>query len=114
MGDAWIIDAVRTPRGKGKKETGALANVHPVRSGADGRFRPAPATPARSRGRAPRHSRAPCVPWVADPRAGTLAGLERGYDLMKAINLGQRMGARACLHMGSGAGQLSLDEENIG
>jgi acetyl-CoA C-acetyltransferase len=29
MGEAWILDAVRTPRGKGKKETGALAGVHP-------------------------------------------------------------------------------------
>src|SRR5262245_38669060 len=29
MADAWIIDAVRTPRGKGKKETGALSHVHP-------------------------------------------------------------------------------------
>jgi acetyl-CoA C-acetyltransferase len=29
MGEAWIIDAVRTPRGKGKKEVGALANTHP-------------------------------------------------------------------------------------
>jgi acetyl-CoA C-acetyltransferase len=29
MGDAWIIDAVRTPRGKGKKETGALSGIHP-------------------------------------------------------------------------------------
>jgi len=29
MGDAFIIDAVRTPRGKGKRETGALAGVHP-------------------------------------------------------------------------------------
>jgi acetyl-CoA C-acetyltransferase len=29
MGEAWIIDAVRTPRGKGKKETGALAGIHP-------------------------------------------------------------------------------------
>lgn len=29
MGDAWIIDAVRTPRGRGKKETGALAGTHP-------------------------------------------------------------------------------------
>ena len=28
MGEAWIIDAVRTPRGRGKKE-GALAGVHP-------------------------------------------------------------------------------------
>jgi acetyl-CoA C-acetyltransferase len=29
MGEAWIIDAVRTPRGKGKKDTGALASTHP-------------------------------------------------------------------------------------
>jgi acetyl-CoA C-acetyltransferase len=29
MGEAWIIDAVRTPRGRGKQETGALAGVHP-------------------------------------------------------------------------------------
>jgi acetyl-CoA C-acetyltransferase len=29
MGEAWIIDAVRTPRGRGKRETGALAGVHP-------------------------------------------------------------------------------------
>jgi acetyl-CoA C-acetyltransferase len=29
MGEAWIIDAVRTPRGKGKKDIGALANTHP-------------------------------------------------------------------------------------
>ncbi len=29
MGDAWIIDAVRTPRGKGKKDTGSLSGVHP-------------------------------------------------------------------------------------
>ena len=29
MGDAWIIDAVRTPRGRGKKETGGLSGVHP-------------------------------------------------------------------------------------
>ncbi len=29
MGEAWIIDAVRTPRGKGKKDTGALADTHP-------------------------------------------------------------------------------------
>ncbi|HVP30087.1 MAG TPA: acetyl-CoA C-acetyltransferase [Myxococcota bacterium] len=29
MGDAWIIDAVRTPRGRGKKETGALSGIHP-------------------------------------------------------------------------------------
>ena len=29
MGEAWIIDAVRTPRGRGKKEVGALASTHP-------------------------------------------------------------------------------------
>ncbi|MCP3985724.1 MAG: acetyl-CoA C-acetyltransferase [bacterium] len=29
MGDAWIIDTVRTPRGKGKKDTGSLSGVHP-------------------------------------------------------------------------------------
>ena len=29
MGDAWILDAVRTPRGKGKKGTGALSGIHP-------------------------------------------------------------------------------------
>jgi len=29
MGEAWIIDAVRTPRGKGKKDTGGLSGVHP-------------------------------------------------------------------------------------
>jgi len=29
MGEAWIIDAVRTPRGKGKKDTGALSGIHP-------------------------------------------------------------------------------------
>jgi acetyl-CoA C-acetyltransferase len=29
MGEAWIIDAVRTPRGKGKAETGALSGIHP-------------------------------------------------------------------------------------
>jgi len=29
MPEAWIIDAVRTPRGKGKRETGALSEVHP-------------------------------------------------------------------------------------
>ena len=28
MGEAWIIDAVRTPRGRGKKD-GALAAIHP-------------------------------------------------------------------------------------
>ncbi|MCG8590174.1 MAG: acetyl-CoA C-acetyltransferase [Proteobacteria bacterium] len=29
MGEAYIIDAVRTPRGKGKKEVGALSHLHP-------------------------------------------------------------------------------------
>jgi acetyl-CoA C-acetyltransferase len=29
MGEAWIIDAVRTPRGRGKAETGALSGTHP-------------------------------------------------------------------------------------
>src|SRR5689334_7174479 len=29
MADAWIIDAVRTPRGRGRKDKGALAGVHP-------------------------------------------------------------------------------------
>ena len=29
MAEAWIMDAVRTPRGRGKKDTGALAPVHP-------------------------------------------------------------------------------------
>jgi acetyl-CoA C-acetyltransferase len=29
MADAWIIDAVRTPRGRGKKDSGALSHVHP-------------------------------------------------------------------------------------
>lgn len=29
MGEAWIIDAVRTPRGKGKKDVGALVQTHP-------------------------------------------------------------------------------------
>jgi acetyl-CoA C-acetyltransferase len=29
MPEAWIIDAVRTPRGRGKKETGALSGIHP-------------------------------------------------------------------------------------
>ncbi len=29
MAEAWILDAVRTPRGKGRKETGALAGIHP-------------------------------------------------------------------------------------
>jgi acetyl-CoA C-acetyltransferase len=29
MGEAWIIDAVRTPRGRGKKDAGALSGIHP-------------------------------------------------------------------------------------
>jgi acetyl-CoA C-acetyltransferase len=29
MGEAWIIDAVRTPRGRGKKDVGGLSAVHP-------------------------------------------------------------------------------------
>lgn len=29
MGEAWIVDAVRTPRGRGKKDTGALSGIHP-------------------------------------------------------------------------------------
>jgi acetyl-CoA C-acetyltransferase len=29
MPEAWIIDAVRTPRGKGKPETGGLFGIHP-------------------------------------------------------------------------------------
>ena len=29
MGEAWIIDAVRTPRSKGKKDVGALSATHP-------------------------------------------------------------------------------------
>jgi acetyl-CoA C-acetyltransferase len=29
MGNAWIIDAVRTPRGRGKKDKGALSGIHP-------------------------------------------------------------------------------------
>jgi acetyl-CoA C-acetyltransferase len=29
MGEAWIVDALRTPRGRGKKDTGALSGVHP-------------------------------------------------------------------------------------
>ena len=27
MGEAWIIDAVRTPRGRGKKDVGALSGI---------------------------------------------------------------------------------------
>ena len=29
MGEAWIIDAVRTPRGRGRKDVGALVQTHP-------------------------------------------------------------------------------------
>ena len=29
MGNAFIIDAVRTPRGRGKKDVGALSGIHP-------------------------------------------------------------------------------------
>ena len=29
MGNAYIIDAVRTPRGRGKMDKGALSSVHP-------------------------------------------------------------------------------------
>jgi acetyl-CoA C-acetyltransferase len=29
MGEAWIIDAARTPRGRGKRDTGALSGIHP-------------------------------------------------------------------------------------
>ena len=29
MREAWIVDAVRTPRGKRKKDSGALAGIHP-------------------------------------------------------------------------------------
>ncbi|MEE8526034.1 MAG: acetyl-CoA C-acetyltransferase [Thermoanaerobaculia bacterium] len=29
MREAWIIDAVRTPRGRGRKDKGALAGIHP-------------------------------------------------------------------------------------
>ena len=31
MGEAWIIDGVRSPRGRGKKGAGGLADVHPQR-----------------------------------------------------------------------------------
>jgi hypothetical protein len=27
MGEAWIADAVRTPRGRGKKDTGVLSGI---------------------------------------------------------------------------------------
>jgi acetyl-CoA C-acetyltransferase len=29
MADAYILDAVRTPRGRGKRGKGALSNIHP-------------------------------------------------------------------------------------
>ena len=29
MNEAWIIDAVRTPRGRGRKDKGALSGIHP-------------------------------------------------------------------------------------
>lgn len=29
MGEAWIIDAVRTPRSRGRKDVGALSHTHP-------------------------------------------------------------------------------------
>jgi acetyl-CoA C-acetyltransferase len=29
MTDAWIVDAARTPRGRGKKDKGALSGIHP-------------------------------------------------------------------------------------
>jgi acetyl-CoA C-acetyltransferase len=29
MSEAWVIDCVRTPRGRGKKDTGALRDIHP-------------------------------------------------------------------------------------
>jgi acetyl-CoA C-acetyltransferase len=29
MGNAYILDTVRTPRGRGKKDAGALSAVHP-------------------------------------------------------------------------------------
>ncbi len=29
MPETWIIDCVRTPRGRGKKDTGALREIHP-------------------------------------------------------------------------------------
>ena len=34
MSEAWIIDAVRTPRGIGKVGKGALAEIHPQQLGA--------------------------------------------------------------------------------
>lgn len=34
MSEAWIIDAVRTPRGIGKVGKGALSDMHPQHLGA--------------------------------------------------------------------------------
>lgn len=31
MSDAWIIDGLRSPRGRGKKDKGALSSIHPQR-----------------------------------------------------------------------------------
>ena len=31
MREAWIIDAVRSPRGRGKPGVGSLSNIHPQR-----------------------------------------------------------------------------------
>ncbi len=31
MPEAWIIDALRSPRGRGKKDKGALSQIHPQR-----------------------------------------------------------------------------------
>ena len=31
MSEAWIIDAVRSPRGRGKPGVGSLSNLHPQR-----------------------------------------------------------------------------------
>ena len=32
MSEAWIIDGVRSPRGRGKKDKGGLAHLHPQRN----------------------------------------------------------------------------------
>ena len=31
MPEAWIIDAARSPRGRGKRDVGSLSNIHPQR-----------------------------------------------------------------------------------
>ena len=36
MPEAWIIDGLRTPRGRGKKDKGAISHVHPQRNLAQG------------------------------------------------------------------------------